>query len=293
MIAAFLVLAAGWLLGIEIQIFPYMESGHGSLHIVGILEKEAPLNGVWVYGQDLYLHIDTFQQGRYFFGSQTIPDGIVDHESYTLILQTAETSKQYTLIGLGGLLFPKGGLVLDSEIDKRDQITVRQGDWLYQLARTHQTTVAAIQWINGIDDRIFPGQILQIGEVRFGPSPLEIRILLGQCQLQVVYQDQVIKQYLVAVGRQNSTPLGSYHIARKVPDPMLYWQGQALQPLSPINGLGIWWLELNDPQYGIHGTTRPWEIGKRISHGCIRMFNHDIDHLQKILAVGTPVHILP
>jgi LysM repeat protein len=278
---------------LEIQIFPYQESEGPSLHILGILEEERTIQAVWVEGPNLYLHIDAFQDGKAFFGAGRIPSPLPEGDFYRLNLRFSDQTHQFPLVGLGGLLFPKGGLRLESKVTERTQLTVQPGDWLYQIAREHDTTVALIQWINEIDDRIVPGQVLRIGDVAFDSSPLELRILLGRCLLQVVYQDQVIREYPVAVGRGTSTPIGTFHIARKVPEPMLYWQGQALQPLSPINGLGIWWLELNNPQYGIHGTTRPWEIGKRISHGCIRMFDRDIDHLQTILAVGTPVHIRP
>ncbi len=43
---------------------------------------------------------------------------------------------------------------------------------------------------------------------------------------------------------------------------------------------------------GIHGTNDPaHSIGERVSHGCIRMRNEDIDYLAGLLPLGTPVEI--
>ena len=43
--------------------------------------------------------------------------------------------------------------------------------------------------------------------------------------------------------------------------------------------------------YGIHGTDQPQTIGRSVSHGCIRVRNEDIEHLYRIVPVGTPVFI--
>jgi lipoprotein-anchoring transpeptidase ErfK/SrfK len=42
---------------------------------------------------------------------------------------------------------------------------------------------------------------------------------------------------------------------------------------------------------GLHGTNEPSSIGHRVSHGCIRMRNKDIDYLVRILPLGTPITI--
>ncbi len=43
--------------------------------------------------------------------------------------------------------------------------------------------------------------------------------------------------------------------------------------------------------YAIHGTNKPWSIGRAASHGCIRMLNKDIEELYTMVEVGTPVFI--
>ena len=44
---------------------------------------------------------------------------------------------------------------------------------------------------------------------------------------------------------------------------------------------------------GIHGTSFPGLIGQAVSHGCIRMRNEDVVHLRRLVAVGTPLDIVP
>jgi len=43
--------------------------------------------------------------------------------------------------------------------------------------------------------------------------------------------------------------------------------------------------------YAIHGTNKPWSIGRAASHGCLRMMNKDIEELYTMVEVGTPVFI--
>lgn len=43
--------------------------------------------------------------------------------------------------------------------------------------------------------------------------------------------------------------------------------------------------------YALHGTNNPASIGQSVSHGCIRLRNEDIEHLYRIVPVGTPVFI--
>jgi len=43
--------------------------------------------------------------------------------------------------------------------------------------------------------------------------------------------------------------------------------------------------------YLIHGTNKETSIGDAVSHGCIRMYNEDVERLFGMVAVGTPVFI--
>ncbi len=63
-------------------------------------------------------------------------------------------------------------------------------------------------------------------------------------------------------------------------------------PPGPRNPVGVYWLSLNAPGFGIHGTPHPETIGRRESHGCFRLTNWDISTLAGMVAAGTPVRVM-
>lgn len=66
---------------------------------------------------------------------------------------------------------------------------------------------------------------------------------------------------------------------------------------SPKTGeFGPRFIRLDIPtttQIGIHGTSAPWSIGGRRSHGCIRLKNENIMKLVGMVEIGMPVIITP
>ena len=60
-------------------------------------------------------------------------------------------------------------------------------------------------------------------------------------------------------------------------------------PPGPNNPVGLAWLSLDKPGYGIHGTAWPEDIGKTESHGCFRLANWNAEKLVKMVKLGTPV----
>jgi len=60
-------------------------------------------------------------------------------------------------------------------------------------------------------------------------------------------------------------------------------------PPGPRNPVGLCWIALNLPGYGMHGTPTPEVIGKSGSHGCFRLTNWDAVRLGKMLRAGVPV----
>jgi len=62
-------------------------------------------------------------------------------------------------------------------------------------------------------------------------------------------------------------------------------------PPGPNNPVGVAWIGLSLPGYGIHGTPRPEDIGKTESHGCLRLANWNAARLLKMISIGIPVVI--
>ena len=77
-------------------------------------------------------------------------------------------------------------------------------------------------------------------------------------------------------------------------NPELFWDATpgdrkvTIQP-GPNNPVGIVWIDLSKPHYGIHGTPEPSKIGHVESHGCVRLTNWDADRLAQMVKPGTKV----
>jgi hypothetical protein len=94
-----------------------------------------------------------------------------------------------------------------------------------------------------------------------------------------------------AVGNQPFTQLA---ISKAHGNPKLAWKGVkadhelTIKP-GPNNPVGLVWIDLTAPSYGIHGTPEPKNIGKTQSHGCIRLTNWDALDLAGMVGRGTLV----
>lgn len=122
---------------------------------------------------------------------------------------------------------------------------------------------------------------------------LMIQINLPSFSLILIKNGEVLKEYRIAVGKPATpTPLGNYLVINKVINPTWYppWGGSSV-PSGPSNPLGYRWIGFRKDGYGIHGTNNPSSISKAISHGCIRMYNKDVEELFKLIPTSIPVKI--
>lgn len=77
-------------------------------------------------------------------------------------------------------------------------------------------------------------------------------------------------------------------------NPKLFWDAdpthsKALIPPGPNNPVGVVWVDISKPHYGLHGTPEPAAIGKTSSHGCVRLTNWDAMKLATLVRPGTKV----
>lgn len=63
-------------------------------------------------------------------------------------------------------------------------------------------------------------------------------------------------------------------------------------PPGPRNPVGLCWMGLDLPGYGMHGNAYPQNIGHTGSHGCFRLTNWDALTLFSLVRVGTPVKFI-
>ncbi|MGN7928451.1 L,D-transpeptidase family protein [Sphingopyxis sp. 22461] len=112
--------------------------------------------------------------------------------------------------------------------------------------------------------------------------------------------DKLVAQFPATMGSsRDPLPIGNWKIqgVSRNPDfhynPKLFWdvsdskEAVLLQP-GPNSPVGVVWLDLNKPHYGIHGTSEPHTIGRAESHGCVRLTNWDAARLAQMVKPGTP-----
>jgi lipoprotein-anchoring transpeptidase ErfK/SrfK len=110
-------------------------------------------------------------------------------------------------------------------------------------------------------------------------------------KLALVEEDRVIKIWSTAVGAESTpSPNGIYTVVNRLSKPTYYKPGKVVPP-GPSNPLGTRWLGLSLKGFGIHGTNAPGSIGRKASHGCIRMRNRDIEELFNLVEVGIVVEL--
>jgi lipoprotein-anchoring transpeptidase ErfK/SrfK len=107
--------------------------------------------------------------------------------------------------------------------------------------------------------------------------------------------------------RVEKRPVGELHVAAIAPDPNYTFnpevfpespEAQAVGrklviPPGPNNPVGVAWISLDRPGYGIHGTPGPEQVGRTESHGCFRLANWNAEYFLKLVSPGTPVFIEP
>ena len=111
-----------------------------------------------------------------------------------------------------------------------------------------------------------------------------------------------MRSFPIGLGRKDwETPTGETRIVDKrykpswVPPASIRAEKPHLPaaiPPGPANPLGDHALDLDWESYVIHGTNRAAGIGRRISHGCIRLYPDDIAWLFGRVAIGTKVRIV-
>lgn len=110
-------------------------------------------------------------------------------------------------------------------------------------------------------------------------------------KLAVMQDGKVVKTFDTAVGAPKSpSPTGSFKIVEALANPTWYGKGRIVPPGKNCP-IGTRWLGLDKKGYGIHGTNAPGSIGKNVSHGCIRLRNHDVEELFKMVGTGDSVEL--
>jgi L,D-transpeptidase ErfK/SrfK len=119
-------------------------------------------------------------------------------------------------------------------------------------------------------------------------------------------EPQLVYTHPIGVGKVGwSTPEGTTKVIARETDPI--WRPSAavrkehaengdpvdkVVKAGPDNPLGKYKFTLGWPSYLIHGTNKPYGVGLRSSHGCIRLYPEDIEKLYRMVSLGTKVTVV-
>lgn len=161
-------------------------------------------------------------------------------------------------------------------------------------------------------DELLPGTVVQVPNVSLvllDVKAAQIHIRLAERELTITDADgRLVAHMPVSIARKvDKRPAGELHVKVIIPDPNYTFnpevfpeseEGQQLGrrlilPPGPNNPVGVAWIGLDRPGYGIHGTPDPEKVGRTESHGCFRLANWDARTLLALVEEGMTVLVEP
>jgi L,D-transpeptidase ErfK/SrfK len=133
-------------------------------------------------------------------------------------------------------------------------------------------------------------------------GPARIVVNLSEMRLYWFPKQGPLMTFPVGVGTEGwLTPVGEFKVTQKHENPPWVVPASirreepdlpAVVPPGPDNPLGTHALRLNKGSILIHGTDKPFGVGRKASHGCLRLYPEDIPILYGEVPVGTRVVIV-
>jgi len=182
----------------------------------------------------------------------------------------------------------------------------RAEDTLLDIARSYDLGYVEIRAANPGVDPWLPGagRTLSLPTQHVLPDAPRRGIVINLPELRLYYfaAHGEPRSFPLGIGGEGfETPLGHTEVTGKHVHPSWFPTKSEraeepdlpnVVPPGPDNPMGDHALYLGWKGYAIHGTNKPYSIGRRDSHGCIRMYPEDIETLFGLAGVGTPVTVV-
>jgi L,D-transpeptidase ErfK/SrfK len=204
----------------------------------------------------------------------------------------------------------------DDVVGTLEVTTASKEDTLPDIARRFNVGYEEIVRANPGVDPWIPGEGRRVVlPTRFVlPDAPRVGIIINVPAMRLFYfpahpkgEPQVVYTHPIGIGKLGwSTPEGVTHVVQHVKDPV--WHPSlalrrdhrndngedlpAVVPAGPDNPLGKFEFKLGWPSYLIHGTNKPYGVGLRSSHGCVRLYPEDIEQLFGMVPDGTQVRVV-
>ena len=187
--------------------------------------------------------------------------------------------------------------------------TVKKGESLIEIARKFSLGYNEITGANPDVDPFIPPAGMKVvlpmaWIIPDVPSRSGIVINVPEMRLYFFLRKgtNLVTTFPIGVGDEGKeTPLGEFKIIQKIVNPAWHVPKSikearpelpAVVPPGPDNPLGTHALRLSLPSILIHGTNRPWAVGRRATSGCLRLYPEDIPRLFLLVEKGEKVMIV-
>ncbi len=187
---------------------------------------------------------------------------------------------------------------------------VKADESLIEIARKFDVGYNAIAAANPDLDPFVPGDGASVTIPTSWILPDAVNgegIVINLSELRLYYTYYVgkvrfVKTFPIGIGSEgNDTPVGQFKVIEKIVQPSWHVPESIKKekpylpdvvPPGPDNPLGSHAMRLSLPSVLIHGTNKPWGVGRRVSHGCIRLYPEDIPMLYRSAPQGVKVTIV-
>ena len=239
------------------------------------------------------------------------PTGDLDPATRALLLLTAPPLTDHTFTTEE---FARLEPVPDTWLEKSQRPALPCATALELVAERYHASPNFLRRLNPDTnwEDILPGAVLKVPAVPPFATTLKaarIHIRLAEHVLEVTTEEgQIILHCPVSIAREvEKRPVGELRVIVIAPnpdytfDPAVFPESaearelgrKLIIPPGPNNPVGLAWIGLDRPGYGLHGTPDPEKIGRTESHGCFRLANWDAVALLALVWVGLPVVVEP
>lgn len=204
-------------------------------------------------------------------------------------------------------------------LGKSQQPSLAYATALEMAAEQSHASPALLRRLNPEMDwaKIEPGTIIAIPDVGPGTRAATARIdekaarlvidLAGHTLQARAADGRLLAHFPVSIARDvEKRPVGTLRVKVIAPDPNYTFDPaiftesaearelgrKLIIPPGPNNPVGLVWIGLDKPGYGIHGTPDPEKVGRTESHGCFRLANWNALALAELVEIGTDVIVL-
>lgn len=218
---------------------------------------------------------------------------------FTLLLATA--------LSLGMAANAKAAGFNQNYVGEMQYVNAKYEDTLVHVGRDYDVGFVEMRAANPHLDPWIPGSgaKITIPTMHLLPDAVRQSVVINLAEMRMYFYKnpgEAPQTYPIGIGRDGLlTPVGVTTITRKkagptwTPTPRMRSEDPTLPavvPPGPDNPMGTHALYLGFPQMAIHGTNKPYGIGRRVSSGCIRMFPEDIGKVFDQVPVGAKITVV-